>query len=322
MQSVLIIEDNKALLEELSESLEFSGFKTYESENGKAGIELAKSLCPDIILCDIMIPDADGFEVLKELKNYKSTSGIPFIFITSLNDRSSYRNGMDLGADDYLTKPFSEKELLNAVYARLKKHQELVSSKLPLNIDNTLQETITIMTEQINHQQKMLQQASSTRRSLSESLQKTEIELKEVIIKTIETTKTLEYLQTQLKDKLLSDNLPDQYHPIIRNMLFKINRIINKKDSLKDFQLKFNQIHPNVSRIILDKYPKLTQLDLTLISAIYLNLNTTQIASLLFISPDSVRKYRYRLKKKFNLSHEDSLYHFIQLFQNQYLKKD
>jgi len=105
-------------------------------------------------------------------------------------------------------------------------------------------------------------------------------------------------------------------------MIHKIDRIINKKDSLREFQIKFNQINPEFSNWIMKAYPNLTQLELTLVSAILLNLNTNQIASLLFISPESVRKYRYRLKLKLNLSSEESLLHFVHSFKDQHLKKD
>ncbi len=301
-------------MEELSESLEFSGFRVYETDNGRSAVELAKSLRPDLILCDIMIPNADGFEVLTQLKNTEATYTIPFIFITSLTDRSSYRNGMELGADDYITKPFTEKELISAINIRLEKHQKmLIRNSSPAAIGK-FRKTYTMMREQIHHQQKLLDTLTRSKITLSGSLQKTEKELKELIIKSIDNAKLLDYLKNQLNEKLKIDDLSDEHRNTMLHMSNSIDRTINKKDTLKNFQFRFTQINPEFFIKMVKAYPKLTQHELTLISAIRLNLNTNQIASLLFISPESVRKYRYRLKKKLNLPLNISFTNFVLSF--------
>jgi DNA-binding response OmpR family regulator len=314
MTSILIIEDNKDLMVELSDCLELSGFKVYETDNGRSAVELAKSLRPDLIICDIMIPYVDGFNVLSQLKNTDATYTIPFIFITSLTDRGSYRTGMELGADDYLTKPFTEKELVTAINIRLEKHQKVLIENLSSPAGDKPVETDTTMRQQIHHQQKLLGTLTQSKKLLSESLQKTENELQELIIKSIDNAKILDYLKNQLNEKLKIKNLSDEHRNTMLHMSHSIDRTINKKDTLKIFLFKFNQINPEFFMKIINAYPKLTQLELTLISAIRLNLNTTQIASLLFISPESVRKYRYRLKKKLNLSPGVSLFNFIMSF--------
>lgn len=118
---ILIIEDNPDIRENTSEILEFSGYDTLMAADGKEGVALAMSHHPDLILCDIMMPELDGFGVLYLLSNNARTADIPFIFITAKSERSDVRKGMDLGADDYLTKPFDDIELLKTVEARLKK---------------------------------------------------------------------------------------------------------------------------------------------------------------------------------------------------------
>ncbi|MEJ2114346.1 MAG: response regulator [Flavobacteriaceae bacterium] len=121
MKKVLLIEDDIVLRENIAELLELSDFEVFEASNGKTGIEKAKTIIPNIIVCDIMMPELDGYEVLKELSKNKKTKYIPFIFLSAKTEHKDVRKGMDLGADDYITKPFNEEELINAIDSRLAK---------------------------------------------------------------------------------------------------------------------------------------------------------------------------------------------------------
>lgn len=125
MKKILIIEDNQDVRENTADILELANYKVCTAENGKEGLELAKKTSPDIILCDIMMPELSGFDVLEHLRQDKKTATIPFIFLTAKTERTDVRKGMNLGADDYLTKPFDETELLEAVTTRLQKHSFL-----------------------------------------------------------------------------------------------------------------------------------------------------------------------------------------------------
>lgn len=125
MKKILIIEDNQDVRENTADILELAHYEVCTAENGKKGLELAKSANPDIILCDIMMPELNGYDVLQHLSKDKKTATIPFIFLTAKTERSDVRKGMNLGADDYLTKPFEERELLEAVTTRLNKHSFL-----------------------------------------------------------------------------------------------------------------------------------------------------------------------------------------------------
>ncbi len=122
-KKVLIIEDNDDIRENVVEILELAGYEAREAKNGKAGVELALSYLPDIILCDIMMPELDGYGVLYMLNKNPDTATIPFIFLTAKAERLDLRKGMEMGADDYLTKPFDDMELLNAIETRLKKKE-------------------------------------------------------------------------------------------------------------------------------------------------------------------------------------------------------
>jgi CRP/FNR family transcriptional regulator, polysaccharide utilization system transcription regulator len=134
MKTILIIEDNKEVRENTSEILELASYKTLTAENGKIGADLAKKNKPDLIICDIMMPELDGYGVLHILSKDPSTASIPFIFLTAKSEKDDFRKGMKLGADDYLTKPFDDLELLNAIETRLKKN-EIIKAEFKNTID-------------------------------------------------------------------------------------------------------------------------------------------------------------------------------------------
>jgi CheY-like chemotaxis protein len=121
MKKILLIEDNQQVRENTAEILELAYYEVETAENGKIGVEKAKSTAPDLIICDIMMPELDGYGVLHILSKDDHTRQIPFIFLTAKAERSDFRKGMNLGADDYLTKPFDDSELLDSIESRLKK---------------------------------------------------------------------------------------------------------------------------------------------------------------------------------------------------------
>jgi len=121
MNKVLLIEDDVVLRENTAELLELSNYNVVTAPNGKKGVETAKAELPNIIVCDIMMPELDGYGVLQALAKNESTKHIPFIFLSAKTERKDVRKGMDLGADDYITKPFEEEELISAIESRLAK---------------------------------------------------------------------------------------------------------------------------------------------------------------------------------------------------------
>jgi CRP-like cAMP-binding protein/DNA-binding NarL/FixJ family response regulator len=125
MKKILLIEDNKEVRENTAEILELSGYTVITAPNGKKGVEEAQQEKPDLIVCDIMMPVLDGYGVLHLLSKNEATAGIPFIFLTAKTERGEIRKGMDMGADDYITKPFDKIELLSAIEGRLKKIESL-----------------------------------------------------------------------------------------------------------------------------------------------------------------------------------------------------
>lgn len=133
-KKILLIEDNKDMRENTAEILELSKYVVLTAKNGKEGVELAQGEKPDLIICDIMMPVLDGYGVLHLLAKSNETAGIPFIFLTAKAERSDLRKGMEMGADDYVTKPFDDIELLNAIESRLKK-ADLMRQEFAKNID-------------------------------------------------------------------------------------------------------------------------------------------------------------------------------------------
>lgn len=123
--TILVIDDNNDIRENTAEILELAGYKTFTAENGKRGVETAIKEKPSVIVCDIMMPELDGYGVLHLLRKNVDTQNIPFIFLTAKTERNDFRKGMEMGADDYITKPFEDIELLNAVEIRLKKSEIL-----------------------------------------------------------------------------------------------------------------------------------------------------------------------------------------------------
>jgi diguanylate cyclase len=126
MKTILIIEDDEMIRNNLLEILELEGFRAIEAENGRIGVQKARAYNPDLILCDICMPELDGYGVLEALRANSPTATIPVIFLTAKSEKSDMRQGMNSGADDYLIKPCSVNELLSAVTSRLKKQSVLV----------------------------------------------------------------------------------------------------------------------------------------------------------------------------------------------------
>ena len=172
MTKVLVIEDEAFLIEEILTTLNFEGFEAVGANNGRQGVALAKSDIPDVIICDIMMPEMDGYAVLDALRADTETASIPFIFLTARTTKADIRQGMTLGADDYLTKPFTRDDLLGAIQARIQrrttiekgqaKHLEEVQQRLSRMVAHELRTpliSISTVQELISRQMGQLSQS-------------------------------------------------------------------------------------------------------------------------------------------------------------------
>ncbi len=140
MTTILVIEDEPHLRANLTTILQMENFRVVAARNGLEGIEIARTEKPDLVLCDIMMDGIDGYGVLKHIRESSMLASVPFIFVTSKSERGDLRAGMDMGADDYLTKPFTVPELLSAIEARfLRSEQQRLSAKPSFNSPEPLQ---------------------------------------------------------------------------------------------------------------------------------------------------------------------------------------
>lgn len=142
-KKVLLIEDDEIVRENTAEILELANYKVETANNGKTGIEKSKYFLPDIVLCDIMMPELDGYGVLQIFSKCKRMSAVPFIFLTAKSDMKEIRRGMNLGADDYILKPFIESELLNAIETRINRN-DVIQSKVKKSISKKDESEVVI----------------------------------------------------------------------------------------------------------------------------------------------------------------------------------
>ena len=148
MKNILVIEDERLIRESIVEFLESEGFSCNQASNGREGILAAKKTHPDLIICDIKMPEMNGHQVLMSLRDDPTISSIPFIFLSAMVDKKDFRTGMSLGADDYLTKPFTNEDLLAAIKTRVEKNEE-VQDKLSKLTKNIAQSIVLITNEKI-----------------------------------------------------------------------------------------------------------------------------------------------------------------------------
>lgn len=148
MFRILVIDDEKQLRDNIAEILEYSGYDVLKAEHGTMGIQLAQESLPDLIICDIMMPGLNGFDVVQELHSDPVTAVIPFLFLTAQADHASIRHAMSLGADDYLTKPFVAEELLSAVHARIEK-RAVMSQQFKQQFDELRGNLMTVLPHEL-----------------------------------------------------------------------------------------------------------------------------------------------------------------------------
>ena len=126
MSTILLIEDHPQVLDNTAELLEWEGYQVEIATNGREGLEIACRSMPDLVICDIMMPEMDGYEVLKKLSHNPNTNTIPFVFLTAKAEKSERKLGLELGADDYLTKPYESSMLLETIEHCLQKKRDLL----------------------------------------------------------------------------------------------------------------------------------------------------------------------------------------------------
>jgi len=313
MAKILIIEDTDQLREDISDALELEGFEVINACDGDTGIQMANKHLPDLILCDIIMPGIDGYGVLQLLKSNEGELRFPFIFITALADRENFRSGMELGADDYLIKPFTIDELFKAIEIRLSKHRSVeirIKSQIE-KIENEVDNRISELKMQIENQKTVIDDISAINADVVGQLNEKEAQLMHEALRSIETNTALQDIAKQLSEELQKKGISEEQRRVLIDLRYKIQKKSALSNSLTAFQLKINQTYPNLASNLFIRFPQLKQQDVIIITAIFINLNTSQIAVILGISPESVRKSKYRLKKKLGADKDADLAKFI-----------
>lgn len=245
MKKILVVEDNELLRENIVEILQFEGFDVFEAEDGKHGVNRALEINPDLIVSDVNMPGQDGFEMLEELRSHQSTKITPFIFLTVKNSMRDLRDGMNLGADDYITKPFDMEDLISAVKKRLSMRTEIVAKEVDKY--DKLQESVgSVINSVIDEPLKSIERLSSILESESESLKPADVsEISKILCQSAsklrnEITHILFYQKAAiLKDK--SDELAKYKQEVSNNVAETVkglsNNIANDYHRSQDLKL-------------------------------------------------------------------------------------
>lgn len=223
---ILVIEDEEEVRENIKEILEVSQYQVIVAEQGTIGLKLAQSHSPDLIICDIIMPELDGYEVIKALRENSKTEKIPVIFLTAKVEYSDQRMGMELGADDYLTKPFLTQDLLNAVAARLKR-QAMYQTQIQVEQQKT---------------QALQQESHKTQLDL-EKLQQM-LDLKDQLLNNLieELTAPISSINIALKmlESCTNEEQRQQYLSILQAECQKEIQLLNEISKLQQFLLPEN----------------------------------------------------------------------------------
>ncbi len=251
MRKILVIEDETSLRDGIRDILNFEGYDVFTAENGIEGIISAVQNLPDLIFCDIMMPEMDGYEVLSQLKLYESTRLIPFIFTTALTDRTDFRMGMASGADDYITKPFTRDDLLNAIAAQNRKSkniEQIVNANLndlrSRVIAHIPHELITPVSVIIGFSDFLILHADSIQgdklKKIAQTMRESGVRLNQLI------NHHLKYIQLGAKVKL---DTPKEELPDIAGILTKLaGEIAVKYKRTDDLRLNLSGAHCQMGR--------------------------------------------------------------------------
>ncbi|MGK7896208.1 MAG: PleD family two-component system response regulator [Xenococcus sp. (in: cyanobacteria)] len=215
-RKILVIEDEKTTLNSILEFLLSEGFDAMGAENGREGIDLAQKHIPSLIICDILMPDLDGYDVLTYLQQDPNTAAIPFIFLTATTDSSSFRLGMEMGADDYLRKPVTSAELRAAIASRLRKQEVTINNYVTAeadsqdNLEDKIEQLQTFSDAQGSLFHFLLQGIKPSINQLNQELE----ELKEMTLDS-EQEEHLNNLQTEFTRLLAVVNQVSELHKIL-----------------------------------------------------------------------------------------------------------
>lgn len=226
MNRVLVIEDDQEILENIEEILQLENFYPLTANSSVTGLQLAKEALPKLVICDVVMPEMDGYAVLSKLRQQPETATIPFIFLTGRSERADMRMGMELGADDYLTKPFTQEELIGAVQSCLSKYDRLTRQS-----EAQVQETQSIE-KQLQTSQELVEMNSVLLQKLSQGLRHPVSNIT---------------IATYLLKQHVSDQDFDRYIAILEEECARSTSLLNEVSSLQEY------LHPSKINLLRGK---------------------------------------------------------------------
>lgn len=308
-ERILIIDDDQDIRELMAETLSREGYEVFTAENGRRGLEVVKYVKPDLVLCDIVMPDLDGYGVLAEVNRIYPAHKVPLVYITGLTGKEEYRMAMEIGANDYLVKPFDSLELKKCIETQLKKSRSL-GTYIKLVRRRLLQSAcrrIRSLKARVNNQTGKLDQIASENCRLGNELIKKDIELTQEGFRVIDINKIIENLKHEISTELKRPDINSRELHLLKRLLRRSGMHDHHNRTWSVFQMHFDKSHPGFVNMVGSRFPGLTPLELSIICALAVNMETNQLADMLSVLPETVRKSKYRIKKKLGMPRTENL---------------
>ena len=314
---ILVIEDEQDIRESIVDILMLEGYSVASAENGVLGLEEIYKKKPDLILCDIMMPDMDGFEVMKQVKMLFPRYEIPLVYITALSERKDFRFAMNLGADDFITKPFTVDELLTSVEVRLEKAKSVefrVSQELD-KIEYEIQRRLESLNQKQKQQEQELNEMSLAKGELELKLNIKEHEFLDEALSMVDLLNMIQNLERTINSELERIDITDREKKTFTMLKNRIKSRTMFHNARSIFQMTFDKTYPHFSTRLMSVYPKVSPTEVTIACALATDLSTDSLANLLNILPESIRKTKYRLKQRLELKRDENLVEYLKQFK-------
>ena len=314
---ILVIEDEQDIRESIVDILMLEGYSVASAENGARGLEEISKRKPDLILCDIMMPDLDGFEVMKQIKILFPRYEIPLVYITALSERKDFRFAMNLGAEDFITKPFTVDELLTSVTVRLEKAKSFeyrISQELD-KIEAEIQRRLESFSQKQKQQEQELSEMNLVKGELELKLSLKEQEFLAEALNMVDLSNMLQNLERTINSELERIDITEREKKTFNLLKNRIRSRTMFHNSRSIFQIVFDKTYPHFSSRLMSVYPKVSPTEITIACALAMDLSTDNLANLLNILPESIRKTKYRLKQRLELKKDDNLVEYLKQFK-------
>lgn len=310
---ILVIEDDADICQSIAEILQLEGYEVFTAQNGYEGLEKLKQVKPDLILCDIMMSELDGYQVFDQVKTLFPNREVPLVYVTALSGRKNYRMAMEQGADDYIAKPFSVEELRECVKTQISKSRtigQFIAGEIE-KIERNAEKLALELNNRIEIQSSEIDQISFRNSLLENELRKKDEDLVKDVFKITENNNKLQNLRNLIESELSRLDLKLNESVLLRKLLWKLKDKSPLQKNWYIFQMYFDKSYPGFVTYLVEKYPRLTEMEVSIVSAISINMGTVQLADMFNILPESIRKSKYRIKRKMNLGKTVDLRNFI-----------